>query len=471
MTRLLKSVRLVSGRALLVLSIAAPHLLHAQTTVESNLPGAGFDEPPSAQQSTAPTLQVYSRETVVDVLVTDDKGQPVRGLTRSDFTIEEDNHPQPIRSFSEYSKTTHPLSARTLPPHTYTNTNALPASGPVQVFYFILPPPTGLAGSLAQGAILVRAKKYIADYLRTMPDGTQVAIFTFVSDRGLQLVQGFTTDGALAAAAVDKMVVQRFGNSGGFDPLAAANQIAAYLAGIHGRKNLIWIGSPPNIMRDGGYSWYHPPEAPDMVYVRRLMDLYDLFTRAQIAIYPFDPNGVVGLGLNNLRVEEIAAGTGGAAIYNTNDFQSAVAKIRRRHLALLHPLLHPSPPQRRRPLSRHQNYRRPPRRPPRLPHRLQRRAPRAPRQHSESPHDTGLHGPRRAPRHPTHLRSTGHPQPHPFITRRFHPHLSRPPSTPDLRQSARQLRPPLQTRPNADHLRCHPRRHAHRHARVRRSRL
>ena len=73
-----------------------------------------------------------------------------------------------------------------------------------------------------------------------------------------------------------------------------------------------------------------------MVYVHRLMDTYDTFTREQIAIYPFDPQGVVppgrngqphALGFGNLRNEDIATETGGAAIYNTNDFKGAVAKI------------------------------------------------------------------------------------------------------------------------------------------------
>ena len=67
--------------AALTLSVFATRIL-AQTTVESNVPGAGFDQ----SQPALPTLHVYSRETIVDVLVTDDKGQPVRGLTRSDFT-------------------------------------------------------------------------------------------------------------------------------------------------------------------------------------------------------------------------------------------------------------------------------------------------------------------------------------------------------------------------------------------------
>jgi hypothetical protein len=88
-----------------LLALTATHAAaHAQ--VESNLPGAGFDQP----KSPTPTLHVFSRETVIDVLVTDDKGQPVRGLTQSNFTVEEDNKPQPIRSFSEYDKTAPPTS-------------------------------------------------------------------------------------------------------------------------------------------------------------------------------------------------------------------------------------------------------------------------------------------------------------------------------------------------------------------------
>ena len=319
---------LLTLTALLALPTPAP----TQTNVESNLPGAGFDTP------STPTIHVYSRETILDVLVTDDKGHPVRGLTRSDFTIAEDGHPQPIRSFNEFSKDAPPTPALTLPPNTYTNTSSLPANGPVQVFYFDLPCAasypinTDFVTDTVEGQIFIRAKKYIADYLRTMPAGTQAAIFVYRCDYGLRLLQAFTTDGPRAATAVDNLVVLSVGKppSGATsDPIAAANQIAAYIAGIRGRKNLIWIGTPLDLMRDGGLSWA-VGGSPDMIYVHRLMDTYDTFTREQIAVYPFDPRGVrVGhsLDFNSLRVEDIATETGGAAIYNTNDFKSAVAKI------------------------------------------------------------------------------------------------------------------------------------------------
>ena len=304
--------------------LCAPQLaaVHAEGSAEDRAAFQSVQQQPSA----APTLKVYSRETIVDVLVTDDKGQPVRGLTRSDFTVEEDGHPQPIHGFDEYDKEAPPAPARTLPANTYTNDNALPASGPVQIFLFdrLATPP----------AVMQRAKQYIADYFRTMPAGTQVALFEFSPTKHMALLQGFTSDGRLAAAAVDKLDVE-------WDPsvgivvgapifVAGLHQIAAYVAGIHGRKNLIWIrpGSPVPILHDGGLSW----GIRNMKYVHQMMDLYDIFTREQIAIYPLDPRGVHGFGrgsneqLNALMKQNVADETGGATS-NSNDYQGTIANL------------------------------------------------------------------------------------------------------------------------------------------------
>jgi len=284
--------------------------------VTLTLSSLGAGQSPSAPA--APTLHVYSRETIVDVLVTDDKGQPVRGLTRSDFTVEEDGKAQPIRSFHEYDKDTPPAPVRTLPPGTYTNSTALPASGPVQIFLFDL--------QATRPDIMEGAKKYIADYLRSMPAGTQVAVFELSPTKELVLLQGVTTDGHAAAAAVDNLDVEWFREWELPYPLAivGANRIADYVAAIHGRKNLIWIvpGSPPAIMHDGGYSW----GGSDMTIVHRLMDLYDRFTQEQIAIYPFDPRGVHGFSSATLMAQAVADETGGATS-NSNDYQSTLADI------------------------------------------------------------------------------------------------------------------------------------------------
>jgi hypothetical protein len=85
-----------------------------------------------------------------------------------------------------------------------------------------------------------------------------------------------------------------------------------------------------------------------MVYIHQLMNLYDIFTREQIAIYPLDPRGVHTIGplglpagtmdsldaaMNFLGKAEVplleaavADGTGGATS-NSNDFQGTIAKI------------------------------------------------------------------------------------------------------------------------------------------------
>jgi hypothetical protein len=62
------------------------------------------------------------------------------------------------------------------------------------------------------------------------------------------------------------------------------------------------------------------------------MDLYDIFTREQIAIYPLDPRGVHDFGrnpneqLNALMKQNVADETGGATS-NSNDYQGAIANL------------------------------------------------------------------------------------------------------------------------------------------------
>jgi VWFA-related protein len=287
--------------------------------------------PQPAPTAAAPTIHVYSRETIIDVLATDDKGQPVTGLTRDDFTIEEDGKPQSIRSFYEVGKTAPPAPARPLPPNTYTNAQSLPAKGPVEVFLVqrpvvdLAPPP----GFFVPAAML--------DYLRSMTLGTEVAIFSYCSVTGLELVQGFTTDGnaaAAAAARIQPIVGKDYrGPSEKIFHIAAMEQLAAYVAGIHGRKNLIWMQGfiPMMIDRDGGYEWSgltggKVPPPPDMSIVHRLVDLYEIFSREQIAIYPVDPNGIHALGLGTLMTQEIADQTGGT-YDNTNDIKGEIAAI------------------------------------------------------------------------------------------------------------------------------------------------
>ena len=275
-----------------------------------------------------PTLKVYSRETIVDVSVTDSDGQPVRGLKKSDFTIAENGKPQPIHSFVESdqlpSEAEEPLEFE---PGVYTNSHAVPENGPVNIL---------LLDALEAGpADIVHEQTATMDYVKTMPPGTQLAIF-WLSSSGLHMVQGFTSQPAMLRKAAETRVFD-FGSNlekwtRDWYTVDALDQIDEYVSRIKGRKNLLWLthGMPIPLLPDGGYGWADPQasngwEAPDMGVVNRLMDTYELLTNEQVAVYPVDIGGVMGLGMGTMRAEAVAEGLGGVAYYNSNNLSSIIA--------------------------------------------------------------------------------------------------------------------------------------------------
>ena len=294
------------------------------------------DLPQDASQTSVPTLHVPSREIVVDVMVTAANGNAVRGLKQSDFSIEENGKPQPIRSFGEFGSeipVAEPAAPK-LPPGVYTNSQSTPVSGPVNIL---------LLDALHSTPVnIVRGLQGAAGYLTTMPQGTKVAIF-LLSQSGTHMMQGFTSDRDSLLRAVNNnranveltLSVQPMDrHTRNWVTVDAFNQIAAYVAGIKGRKNLLWFvpGMPVPLMRDGGYGWGNG----DMGLVHRLMDVYERFTAEQIAVSPVDPRGVAetplglralaGQSMAHLRAEAVAEQSGGEAFYNTNDLKSAIAK-------------------------------------------------------------------------------------------------------------------------------------------------
>jgi VWFA-related protein len=275
-------------------------------------------------------LQVFTRETIVDVTVTDDQGNHVRGLKRSDFTVREDGNPQPLRSFKEtrLDPTATPAPPR-LAPGTYTSAQTTPAAGPVSVLLIdsLNSPPLGPKYS----EFVVTAQHEIEHYINAMPQGTQVAIFS-LSFRGLHLLQGFTADRDLLSHAMDTnfLVLANDGRPfarGPYDNLDALNQIAAYVAPIKGRKNLLWLapGIPVLLLRDGGLSW--SSGAPDLNYIHRVMDTFELFTAEQIAVSPVDTRGVKKNILGAApAMQAVADDTGGVAYLASNDIKGEIAK-------------------------------------------------------------------------------------------------------------------------------------------------
>jgi VWFA-related protein len=311
-------------------------------------------QPPTSESPTT-TIKVFSRETIVDVVVTDAKGNPIRGLQQSDFTVEEDGKAQPIRSFGEFDRGFPIERTPDYNPEVHSNLQASPATGPVNILFVDALHLDFIGAS--------RALQAVAAYAARMPSGTQVAVY-WLGVSGLHLVEGFSSDPAEIQQAVAVTRTDIGSNLDCFQTdtltINALDQIAAFVAGIKGRKNLIWIatGVPDYLLHDGGISWgtstacndlaleptplggmttvFTGPdgiETPglDMTQVHRLMDTYELFTAEQIAVSPLDPGGVQRPGPltanQHLVAEQVAEESGGFAEYNSNDYVGMIAHV------------------------------------------------------------------------------------------------------------------------------------------------
>jgi VWFA-related protein len=363
---------------------------------------------PQPAQSEVTTLRAGTQLVVVDVVVTDKGQNPIRNLKASDFTLLDGGHPQQIKSFEEHAAATAkpglpPLPA--FPPGIFSNYTPVPAGGAVNIL---------LVDSLNTPALdQIRLHDQFHKYLKTSTPGAPMAIFGLTTK--LLLLQSFTSDPELLKTAIDKMNIKNSpliartdggnttnlsdefaslhgGTALGNDTappkansaasveaqtiaamkqfeaqqtsfqlqlrakytLDAINELSRYLAGIPGRKNLIWFSGsfPLDILPDETIS------DPSMV-VASSEDEYrettNLLTRAQVAVYPIDVRGAMtspnmdvsesepytdnptrfasdqlkfhrDTALENLTMIRMAEDSGGHAFINDNDLADAVNK-------------------------------------------------------------------------------------------------------------------------------------------------
>ena len=133
----------------------------------------------------------------------------------------------------------------------------------------------------------------------------------------------------------------------------ALDQIAGFVSGIKGRKNLIWFttGLPQitwyeTMIRRApmGFGLRDPIDYGLEDYTPELHKAYSLLTAAQVALYPIDPHGLEGFGyepgtgeipmmetelgraFEHGSLQEMADATGGGAYYNRNDLDTAMGE-------------------------------------------------------------------------------------------------------------------------------------------------
>ncbi|MBS1814047.1 MAG: VWA domain-containing protein [Acidobacteria bacterium] len=338
-----------------------------------------------AQQPDAnvPMLKAGTRVVVVDVVVTDRQGNPVHDLPAGVFTVTEDNKPQIIAHFQEHraAEAPAPLPAQPVSaPGIFTNVVPITGDTPLTVV---------LLDTLNTPLVdQMYARSQLVSFIKKLQPGSRIAIMTLTTR--LNLLQGFTSDPAVLQTALKKSKSTRVsslrednitsgfadqptmgGLSSGLDAMSseagvtqlrmrkdytadAFNQLARFLSGYPGRKNVIWFsGGFPISIGPGGEG---DPFASVVDFGSDVQNSSYMMSLAQIAVYPVDVRGVIAppifsaetssrsmlsgrqmqnsLGNFNSRVASeqmlmrtIAEDTGGKAYTNNNDLSGIVRKV------------------------------------------------------------------------------------------------------------------------------------------------
>jgi hypothetical protein len=121
------------------------------------------------------STKITANQIVEDVVVTDDAGQPVKGLRQRDFRVYENKKQQKIRSFEAHDEQAGPQPSQppSLPANTFTNA-ASSDSGPINVVLL-----DQLSTSIADQEL---ARSELIDFLKQSPSNTLFAIFALRND-------------------------------------------------------------------------------------------------------------------------------------------------------------------------------------------------------------------------------------------------------------------------------------------------
>jgi VWFA-related protein len=345
-----------------------------------------------ADQNPPPNLQIRVSTRLVQLgVIARDKNGPVQDLTKDDFVILDHGKPREISLFTRESgePATAPELAKMLPPNAFSDLPQYGASKPRSVTIVLLDNLNTLYGSVPESTYeatpywvedlaLQRAKTHLIEFIKTLDPRDGVAIYglhhsvhvvcDFTNDRDqlLTILKNYDTKSLTNRRVVEpgKVILafpgdrrrDVFVQGSGFEngastrlagganadraaeTMAALQQIAAHVANIPGRKNLVWLTA--NLPFSGS-------------------DLARILGPANIAVYPVDARGLlaqsatVGVGpwgtadaddvsgasghLDNMPAQssqpigiatmrKVAEETGGQAFVNTNDITGAIRK-------------------------------------------------------------------------------------------------------------------------------------------------
>jgi VWFA-related protein len=334
----------------------------------------------SQNTSDVPKIRVSSRLVQVNIIVQDTKGGAVENLTKDDFVVLDQGKPREISLFSLESTESAPQPARPLPQNTFSDLPQDSASTPRSITIVLLDNLNTLYGSAPEpyestptwfeDLALTNAKGHLIEFIKQLDPQDRVAIYglsdslhvlcDFTSDRSqlLTILRRYDTtsmtnrervehgsvhmpnQNPLAPGAFSASInpgnrrLEEIGDQGRSGiTMAALQSIAAHVANIPGRKNLVWLTTDPSLSGAA---------------------MARILSPAQIAAYPVDGRGLLTakttletmqgvededasmLGtfarpqspepIGIATMKELADETGGQAFVNTNDLTGGIRK-------------------------------------------------------------------------------------------------------------------------------------------------
>jgi VWFA-related protein len=273
-----------------------------------------------ASAQSVPTFQVGTRLVTVDVLVRSDKGTAVRGLTKDDFTLQDKGKNQTIAVFAVTDTASAPPAKPTpLPPGVASNrisSGGVENRGATVILFDRLNIP------VAADQAVVRTK--ILALLASLKPTDRIGFYSL--GNSLTMVQDFNEEAAGIIQAAKRLSTPGETASGS-DPVEARlrdaltpmqvldmtvrtshttqafQTIARHLAGIPGRKDLIWVAS------DFPLTYGLSAERREN-YKEEVAQATNTMSEANIAVYPMDPRGVEG-NRSNSSLGDCSSGGGG----------------------------------------------------------------------------------------------------------------------------------------------------------------
>ena len=357
-----------------------------QTTAPPNTQAIPRDD---ATVNSNSVLRATARLIQLNVIVEDKKGKPVENLKQGDFTLLDNGKPQAISLFSTESlrpggNTSATGNAKSEPaPNVFGNRvrHADETPGSVTVILF-----DALNTSFTDQAY---ARTQILAFLRQLQPQDHVAIYLLTKQ--LTVINEFTQDSKSLLQAIARF--QAFpsllltdssqayvtaADTGLLDPKAgqhlanmindmnsklsdvsdlnrmqitaqAIEAIANHVAGIPGRKNLVWVSGsfPVSISFDSNEN--SPVDTQSQNFMPELERVARALNQSNLAIYPVDARGLLtpsefdtsnahpfsasspaintGVGQDEqVTMNVLAERTGGRAFHNTNDIQGAIRR-------------------------------------------------------------------------------------------------------------------------------------------------